>query len=62
LPQPSVDQELLNNADAKNMKQVHNSRLINYLDAVITPPELGEPLVTEFTVELFRVLKYAGGN
>ena len=44
------------------MKLVHNAMLMNYVDAAMIPPESGQPAVIDFTVELFRFLKYACGN
>ncbi|KAI0257286.1 hypothetical protein BJV78DRAFT_1277838 [Lactifluus subvellereus] len=57
LPQPSVDQELLSNADADAMQQDCNAELITYLDLAMIP-EKGEIAVDDFAVELFRVLGY----
>ena len=61
MPQPSVDQEFLNNADASSVKHVRLANLIHYLDLAMIPKK-GETNVADFTAELFRILKYALGN
>lgn len=57
LPQPSVDQELLSNADAGTMQQDRHAELITYLDLAMKP-EKGETAMVDFAVELFKVLGY----
>src|SRR5438270_1492062 len=57
LPQPAVDQELLNVADADNMQQDRLAELINLLDLAMIP-EMGETAVDDFAVELFKVTGY----
>jgi hypothetical protein len=57
LPQPLVDQELLDNADARTMQQDHHAELITYLDLAMIPKR-GKAAVVDFTVELFKALDY----
>jgi hypothetical protein len=52
-----VDQELLNNADARTMQQDHHAELITYLDLAMIPKR-GKAAVVDFTVELFKALDY----
>jgi hypothetical protein len=57
LPQPVVDQELLNVADADDMQQDRLAEFINLLDLAMIP-EVGETAVDDFAVELFKVMGY----
>jgi hypothetical protein len=57
LPQPSVDQELLENVDAGGMQHLRHTELINYLDLAMDPV-MGESAVIDFTFQLFRPLGY----
>ena len=57
LPQPVIDQELLNILDADAMGQDRNAELIRLLDLAMIPDE-GETAVDDFVVELFKVLGY----
>jgi hypothetical protein len=57
LPQPTVDPELLTNAEAGAMQQDRHAELITYLDLAMMP-ELGETAVDDFVVELFKTLGY----
>ncbi|KAI0306081.1 hypothetical protein B0F90DRAFT_1695882 [Multifurca ochricompacta] len=57
LPQPVIDQELLNILDADTMQQDRNAELIGLLDLAMIPDK-GETAVDDFAVELFKVLGY----
>jgi len=57
LPEPSVDQELLSNANADAMRQDRHAELITYLDLAMIP-EKGETAVNDFAVELFKAIGY----
>jgi hypothetical protein len=57
LPQPVIDQELLNILDANAMRQDRNAELIGLLDLAMIPDK-GETAVDDFAVELFKVLGY----
>ena len=57
LPQPPVDQELLNLVDAGAMQQDRHAELITLLDIAMIP-EKDETAVDDFAVELFRLLGY----
>jgi hypothetical protein len=57
LPQPVIDQELLNILDADTMQQDRNAELIELLDLAKIPDE-DETVVHDFVVELFKVLGY----
>jgi hypothetical protein len=57
LPQPLVDQELLNNINASAMQQDWYTELINYLNLAMIPKE-GKTAVVDFTVAIFRALDY----
>ena len=57
MPQPMVDQELLDNLEAATMEQDHHAELVTYLDLAMIP-EKGETAVDDFAVELFRCLGY----
>ena len=57
LPQPHIDQELLDNQDAANMTADKNAELINLLDLAMVPSE-EESAVVDFAVELFKALGY----
>jgi hypothetical protein len=61
LPQPTVDEELLNVSDADNMQQDRLAELINLLDLAMIP-EMGETAVDDFAVELFKVMGYVRRN
>lgn len=57
LPQPHVDQELLDTQEAANMAADKNAELINLLDlAMVSSSE--DSAVDDFAVELFKVLGY----
>ncbi|KAF8692113.1 hypothetical protein AX14_002606, partial [Amanita brunnescens Koide BX004] len=55
LPQPSVDQELLSNANADAMQQDRHAESITYLDLAVIP-EKDETAVDDFAVELFKAI------
>ncbi|KAF8694106.1 hypothetical protein AX14_002177 [Amanita brunnescens Koide BX004] len=56
-PQPSVDQELLSNANADAMQQDRHADLITYLDFAMIPKQ-GETVVDYFVVKLFKAIGY----
>lgn len=56
LPPPTVDPELLFNADAEAMEQDCNAKLITYL---YLAKEDQFTAILDFTAELLRVLRYA---
>ena len=57
LPQPTIDQELLQIQDANHMVNDKNAELISLLDLAMIPgPE--ESAVDDFAVELFKALGY----
>ena len=57
LPEPAIDQELLNILNADAMQRDRNAELIGLLDLAMIPDK-GETAVDDFTVELFKVLGY----
>jgi hypothetical protein len=58
LPQPSVDQELLNITDADAMQQDCHKKLISWIDLVMIPsPSIP---VAQFTAKLFKFMDYLG--
>lgn len=57
LPQPVIDQELLNILDADAMQQDRNAGLIVLLDLAMIPDK-GETAANDFAVKLFKVLGY----
>lgn len=57
LPQPTIDQELLQIQDANLMVNEKNAELINLLDLAMLPGS-EESAVVDFTVELFKTLGY----
>ena len=59
LPQPTVDQELLQIQDANLMADEKNAELINLLDLAMVPGS-EESAVDDFAVVLFRTLGYLG--
>ena len=61
LPQPTIDQELLQIQDADHMANEKNTELITLLDLAMIPgSEAGseESAVVDFAVELFKTLGY----
>ena len=61
LPQPQVDQELLQVRDARNMVGDRNAELVNLLDLAMVPSS-EESAVDDFAVELFKALGYVRRN
>ena len=59
LPQPTVDQELLQIQDANLVADERNAELINLLDLAMVPGS-EESAVDDFAVVLFRALGYLG--
>ena len=59
LPQPTVDQELLQIQDAHLMADEKNAELINLLNLAMVPGS-GKSAVDDFAVVLFRAVGYLG--
>jgi len=62
LPQPRVDPEILNVQDAIDMAVEDNQELINLLDLAMVPSSPEESAVDDFTLSLFRALRYTAGH
>jgi len=61
LPQPHIDQEILEVRDAENMVSDKNAELVNLLDLAMIPSS-EESAVDDFAVELFKALGYVRRN
>lgn len=61
LPDPVVDQELLQHLEADDMQQDRNAELINLLDLAMVS-STGETAVDDFAVELLKLTGYVRRN